>query len=240
MRVAIETSSLFPLFVFTSYTCPLYEELGKISNNGGEIIVHYDSLDEARQISIIQKTREVVSIIQRFHADNKLSFIRTILEHFPGNMFGNNSARAVALFALDVLDTIPYGLPYNDFKARLTDGLSGKVAQLEKRLTPINGMLNANPNEIQSYWYPRTNLLFQLPNLKIRVRENSEQPKSTKNKDRDIFHCKLAVLDGDIDKLIVCDKGFANQIPKELSQHISIQMLNTLSLSGLQRINRVE
>ncbi len=229
MRIAIETSSLFPLFVFTSYTYPLYNTLREIYSSGGEIIVHSDSIEEAKQISILLKTKEILEVIQKFHANNKLSFIRSILEYFPGNMYGNNSARAVALFVLDVLDSIPEGLPYNEFEKVLKSTLFNKIKSIEDVLEPKDNKIVVNPNLIQSYWYPRIDACDLIP-ITIIIRKNEVQPTSTKNKDRDIFHFELALKDGDIDEMIVCDQGFHKEIPENLLNRLPLRTLKPRKL----------
>lgn len=214
MRIAIETSSLFPLLYLLHIHNPLYDTLGGIYDSGGEIIVHSDSIEEAKQISILPKTKEILGVIQEFHANNKLSFIRSILEYFPGNMYGNNSARAVTLFVLDVLESIPEGLPYNEFENFLKFNLLNKIKNIEEVLeTKKNNKIIANPNLIQSYWHPFNT--SDLVPIEINCRKNQAKPNSTKNIDRDIFHFELAVNDGDIDKMIVCDQFFSKQIPKD-------------------------
>lgn len=224
MRIAIETSSLFPLFVYTPYTNVLYEELGKIKNKGGEIICHSDSIEEARQISIFQKTKEIVSFTEKSHADNKLSFLRAILEYFPGNMYGNNSSRAVALFVLDVLDSIPKDLPFNQFKILLGDKLNSKISDIEGLLNPLASDLLADYNKIHSYWNPQ-NIIINRTKIDIKVRINKDKPISTKNHDRDLFHYELAISDGDIDEMIVCDGGFVKQIPEVSRKKLPVKML---------------
>lgn len=237
MRVAIETSSLFPLFVFTPYTYALYDTLGEIFDNGGEIVVHSDSIEEAKQISIIPKTKEILEFMQGFHSNNKLSFIRSILEYFPGNMYGNNSARAVALFVLDVLDSIPEGLPYNEFEKILKLNLLSKIKSIEDVLEPKNNKIVANPNLIQSYWYPRIDASDLIP-IAIIIRKNQMQPTSTKNIDRDVFHFELALNDGDIDEMIVCDQGFLKQIPENLLNRLPVRTLKPRKLPRIDSLQK--
>jgi len=234
MRFAIETSSLFPLFVFTSYSVPLYQHLNEIRKGENEIVVHQDSIDEAQQISILTKSEDIIGFMQKFHNNNKLSFLRSILEYFPGNMYGNNSSRAVALFVLDVLDSIPPNLNYESFKVTLKERLQKKIRIILKGLTPINNKIIANPQLIQSYWHPRIDISNIEP-FEIIVRENGMPLKSTRNRDRDIFHYELVLFDNDIDTILVCDQGYKKQIPESVLK-VPIKTIKSLNLAKLERI----
>jgi hypothetical protein len=229
VRIAIGTSSLFPLFVFTSYTYPLYQTLSEMWSEGAEIIVHSDSIQEANQISVITKPEEILECMQHFHSDSRLSFIRSVLEYFPGNNYGNNSSRAVALFVLDVLDSIPNELPYGRFKEILKINLISKLDTIRKSLHPRDRKILADPKLVQCYWYPRVEISHFVP-IEITVRDDQMPLESTKNRDRDIFHYRLALEDGDIGKMIVCDQNFAKQMPKEIINRLPILALRPANL----------
>lgn len=229
MNVCLETSSLFPLYAYTSYSVPLYHECNKIINNGGDLFVYEDSINEAKQISIISKTQEILEFIKRIHKTNRISLIRSILEYFPGHHFGNNSSRAVSLFVLDIIDDDSLdNMDFEEFQIKIKELVTNKVKSIENSLS--QNPLIADPNQVLSYWNPETNMLKQLLPFKIQVLENKTPPPSFKNKDRDIFHFQQALENNTMDQLLVCDSGFINQLPKEYLNKLEVRCLKPFKI----------
>jgi len=216
-------SSLLPLFFYTPYTHSLYTKCNEYIQNNYKLCVFEDSINELLSLQFITKALPTLNDIKMRHDSNRLSIIRHVLQYFPGNNFGNNSARALSLFILDILDDTKLDeLSFSDFKIAISESISNKIELINKMLN--NNPIIANPKNIIIYWNFNIEGLGFFNSISIDVLKDIGEPKSKRNKMRDYFHLQLANQNNMISTLLVADRNFMEQFEKDPEYKINLRM----------------